>query len=103
MSRTVRSRRQSFEVYYGTNYQGMAYDEFVTKYLKIPLPTAKAQYYSKTRKWYTYALPKHYRKMINKLRRVRDKREIHKALTLVDYPEQCSMWNCKDAQSWGYW
>ena len=49
------------------------------------------------------SLPKHFRKQVNKSRRAKDKQEIFKEVNIFNYEEQCSKWNCKDNDSWGYW
>ena len=49
------------------------------------------------------SLPRSHRKMVNRTRRAKDKQEVYKAVTIFDYEEQCSKWNCKDNDSWGYY
>jgi len=52
---------------------------------------------------WSYSLPHYFRNEVNRIRRRKDKREIYKAITLFEYEEQCSRWNCKDNNAWGYW
>lgn len=53
-------------------------------------------------KWRS-SLPHYFRNMVNKSRRARDRQELWKAINLKDHEEQCSKWNCKDNNAWGYW
>ena len=98
MSRTYRKRRVSFEYYYRKCFAsngGWIKDE--------DIPIERARYYTKTEKWYTFNLPRGFRNSVNKSRRRHDKAEIWKELNLYEYEEQCSRWNCKDNNKWGYW
>jgi len=50
-----------------------------------------------------WSLPRHFRNTVNKTRRRFDKKELWKSIHLEEYEEQCSKWNCKDSNSWGWW
>ncbi len=52
---------------------------------------------------YCGSLPQWFRNSVNRTRRRKDAREIYKAVNLFEYEEQCSRWNCKDNNAWGYW
>ena len=108
MSRTYRKHKESFESYYfdwlnGNRFNRLGYfhdDEWYEDYL------AKERYRYKTDnggKWYDRQLPRWYRNQVNRKRRAKDKRELFKAVNWIDYDEQCSDWNCKDNDHWGYW
>ena len=49
------------------------------------------------------ALPKQFRKGVNKQRRLRDKHEVHNSVRKENYTPNMSTWNCKDSNSWGWW
>lgn len=53
-------------------------------------------------KWKS-SLPRWFRNMVNRNRRAKDRQELWKSLNLEEHEEQCSKWNCKDSNSWGYW
>ena len=100
MSRTYRKRKESFE---SANKYCLEYWA-ENKNNNKRIEQEKAKYFSsKTNKWYTHSLPKWFRNSVNRNRRRYDKREIYKSINFEDYPEQCSKWNCKDNNSWGYW
>ncbi len=110
MSRTYRKRAESFEEYYkfwlaeqdAIHLSGRTLftsDIWVLAYLK----KERYKYKGHTKKYYGWGLPKYFRNSVNRSRRSRDKHEIWKAVNLLDYPEQCSKWNCKDNNDWGYW
>jgi len=109
MSRTYRKHAESFEAYYkfwlldeprySFGFLISQKDTWITEYLK----KEKYKYKTKSYKYYDYGLPKFYRNMVNRSRRIKDKREIWKATHWNDYPEQCDMWNCKSSNHWGYW
>jgi len=102
MSRTYRKRRETFNEYYRDWIDGIENDlalEWQVKYIT----KEKYRYNTRTVKHYDFGLPKSFRNMINRQRRAKDKQEIWKAINLHDYPEQCSKWNCKDANHWEYW
>lgn len=44
-------------------------------------------------------LPRHFRKEVNRKRRMKDKNEVFKAVNIEGYEELCSNWNCKDNES----
>lgn len=98
MSRTYRKRPEKFESYYSycLGPDGWIKDDKEKAQLR-------AKYRHKTCKYFAYNLPKFFRNSVNKSRRRHDKREIWRALNWHDYAEQCSSWNCKDNNAWGYW
>ena len=93
MSRTYRKRFVSYEFYWRN----------VTWYEQTKAD--KAKYYSDNldRHWFRTSLPKWYRNRVNRDRRRFDKREIYKAINIENHEEQCSKWNCRDSDLWGYW
>lgn len=97
MSRTIRKRAESFRQYYKywfvNNFWADEDDIIRTRY----------RYYTRTDRWYSHSLPQDFRNDVNRVRRRKDKREIWKAVNVIGYEEQCSMWNCKDNNAWGYW
>lgn len=97
MSRTYRKRTETFEQYYS---HWFANDWFGDEKDEMQM---RAKYYNTTDKWYSHSLPKYFRKDVNRKRRKIDRHEIYKAINFDDYPEQCSRWNCKDNNAWGYW
>lgn len=109
MSRTYRKHAESFEEYYkfwlldnprySFGFLINNEDDWVKDYLK----TERYKYKTKSSKHYNYNLPKFYRNMVNRSRRTKDKQELWKAVNLIDHEEQCSKWNCKDNNAWGYW
>ena len=64
-----------------------------------------ALYYSDKKCWdyRKVNIPRWFRNFVNRDRRRKDKHEIHKSLYNPNYEEQCSNWNCKDSNHWGYW
>ena len=100
MSRTTRNREESFESYYRVFLENGWWDKY---YGEGTLARKRAQYYSRTEKWHSRTLPRFFRNSVNRKRRRHDRHEIWKAVNLNDYPEQCSHWNCKDNNAWGYW
>ncbi len=97
MSRTYRKQKEPFSSYYRYAINSDRYDE---EYLK----TEKWRYTAdRGVKYYSYGLPKFFRNMVNRKRRARDRQELYKAVKHFEYEEQCSKWNCKDADHWGYW
>ena len=111
MSRTYRKRFKKFENYYHNHIDYVTNEEWSYKYWVVRKGFAnidqyvaklKAQYYSKTDYWLSGNPPKEHRKNINRKRRRTDKQELWKAINLVDHEEQCSQWNCKDADHWGW-
>ena len=113
MSRTTRKRRLSFEEYYKSGIydwrrsscvrlsETPLYDPIIDKNTTF-IKQHKAKYYSKTEPWYSFSLPKYYRKMVNCQRRTKDKYELWKEIN-TDYENQCGLWNGKTSNKWGYW
>ena len=100
MSRTYRNREKSFEEY----YKFWLSPEPDTEGLKEYIRKERYKYKTKSVKYYSFGLPKSFRKIVNKNRRTKDKHEIWKSINFNDYPEQCSSWGCKDSDTWGgYW
>jgi hypothetical protein len=102
MSRTYRKHAESFEAYYATWIDeiaaGTAHDwqiEYIEK--------EKYRYNTRSGRYYDFTLPKWFRNQVNRKRRARDRQELWKAVNIHDYEEQCSKWNCKDSDAWGYW
>lgn len=96
MSRTTRKRKVSFEEYYRYYFSWFIIDEDERIRRRV-------EYYTSSNKWFSHSLPKEFRNSVNRTRRRKDKREIWKAVNINDYEEQCSRWNCKDNNAWGYW
>ena len=117
MSKTVRKRAESYVAYWGHYY---------TVWDRKNKRHRKAEHYYTWRpyeeEWESYRVdeakyntdnygqgyfrknkPKHYRNMINRSRRRRDKRELWKELNFEGYDGLYSSWNCKDADPTWYW
>jgi len=97
MSRTIRKRKETFESYYQYYFDNNFWGDETDKVI------LRVRYYTSSCKWYSHCLPKEFRNSVNRTRRRKDKREVFKAINLDGYEEQCSMWNCKDNNAWGYW
>jgi len=97
MSRTTRKRAESFYQYYKYWFDNKLWDD------EKEIIQRKVRYHTSSDKWISHCLPKGFRKTVNRSRRNKDKREIYKAINFDGYEEQCSKWNCKDNNSWGYW
>jgi len=97
MSRTYRKRAETFEQYYSYWFDAGLWDD------ETELNERRYRYKTRSDKWFSYNLPKGFRNSVNRKRRRVDRHEIYKAINFEDYPEQCSMYNCKDNNAWGYW
>ena len=94
MSRTVRNRKESYFSYYQHSVD-CGWHTFTKK-------EERAYYSDKTNKWYSFSVPKEFRKTVNKQRRARDKHATHNEV----YEKRSIMyseWNCNDNNNWGYW
>lgn len=111
MSRTYRKDRNSFEMLYDWDIQEAEtgychwHHKFLTdkelEKVRIDLKRLKVKV-STDNKWQT-SLPHWFRNDVNRTRRARDRQEIWKTLNLANHEEQCSKWNCRDNNAWGYW
>lgn len=116
MSRTYRKRAVSFDEYWNTLRKEYAIHPYEFRNTGIYWYDSsyqirvverefreRIQYKTRSNNYYSYSLPQSYRNRINRSRRRKDKREIYKAIRFDNYEEQCSKWNCKDSDAWGYW
>jgi len=95
VSRTTRKRIESFESYFLN-------EDWTNKSNLKAENQQRADYYGETNKWYSWKLPKFYRKIVTKKRRARDARGLFKEVHLNQVGNFCN-WNAKSSESRGYW
>lgn len=113
MSRTIRRKDLNWreeelpKATYDIDYENdVAYCHYLIVHgLEDPtswLPPSKIKQRFHGDKWhYRYSgFPRLYRNIVNRQRRSRDRRELHKELTLENYEGLYSNWNHKDSDPW---
>lgn len=114
MSRTKRKHKYSLNHFHGkrvvTHHEFFIRNYFLKSWMvgnesEPTFEESKREYESETKggNWIDHTVPKSHRKIYNKKRRRKDKREIWREINLEDYEGQCSDWNCKDAHVWDFW
>lgn len=111
MSRTIRKRSISFRKYFEWDYflLNRGNDPFGDVYLKSDsievtekkLLKYKYKYY--TDLFWKDSLPKHFRKRVNKARKVKSNHELWKEINYKDYVGNYSKYNCKDNDHWSWY
>ena len=98
MSRTYRKSEETFDSYWKGDFS------WYLRFCNTTEERERAKWvYNPQRNYQHWTLPKWFRNQVNRSRRARDRQELHRAVTLVDYDAQCDPWNCKTANSWGYY
>jgi len=95
MSRTTRKIRGMSKIQFEDDCEYFGHNDKHSKGARL------AQMMNKS--WYSYTLPKFFRKSVTKTRRALDKRVLYRELNDEFHREAYSKWNCKDNNSWGYW
>ena len=98
MSRTYRKTQESFDSYWKDDY------EWYIRAFGTTEKRERAKWkYNPTRGYQYWTLPKWFRNDVNRSRRARDRQEIYKETTQIDYEGLYDPWNCKTSNAWGYW